>query len=224
MKDILVYNGPGVDGEYLNYTVSCLARLLSGYPIKIIGPSEVREGNWLATTALFVMPGGADIPYGKQLNGVGNQHIKKFVTEGGRYLGFCAGAYYAGEEVVFDLGGQFEVVGKRELGFFPGQVVGPYYLYATMMDITSGPNSLVVRYHCGGKFIATKSANVAVIATYDIDSQPAIVKVTCGKGIAALLGVHPEYPTEDPSVDALMRQILVDELELPARASLGVKP
>jgi glutamine amidotransferase-like uncharacterized protein len=44
----------------------------------------------------------------------------EFVQGGGSYLGLCAGAYYGCARVVFEPGTPLEVVGDRELAFFPG--------------------------------------------------------------------------------------------------------
>lgn len=46
---------------------------------------------------------------------------------GGKFLGICAGAYYGSCEVKFETEGPLEVVGKRELQFFPGTAYGPAY-------------------------------------------------------------------------------------------------
>ena len=79
-------------------------------------PSE----QWIPSTRLLVMPGGADLPYCERLNGRGNAVIDKFVRNGGSYLGLCAGAYYACRFVEFEVGSSMEVKGSRELGFYPG--------------------------------------------------------------------------------------------------------
>ena len=44
----------------------------------------------------------------------------EYVNGGGSYLGLCAGAYYACARVEFEMGSELEVVGERELAFFPG--------------------------------------------------------------------------------------------------------
>lgn len=41
--------------------------------------------------------------------------IAEYVREGGRYLGLCAGAYFAAKDLRFDAGGKQEVIGKRDL-------------------------------------------------------------------------------------------------------------
>ena len=77
---------------------------------------------------LLVMPGGRDLPYCSRLNGQGNENIRRFVREGGSYLGICAGAYYGSRRVEFALGDQnLEVVGPRELDFYPGVARGPVF-------------------------------------------------------------------------------------------------
>lgn len=49
----------------------------------------------------------------------------EFVMErGGAYLGLCAGAYYACRAVCFQQGRALEVLGERELRFFPGRAWG----------------------------------------------------------------------------------------------------
>jgi glutamine amidotransferase-like uncharacterized protein len=46
---------------------------------------------------------------------------------GGSYLGLCAGAYYGSSRVVFEPGTPLEVIGDRELAFFPGIARGAAY-------------------------------------------------------------------------------------------------
>jgi glutamine amidotransferase-like uncharacterized protein len=74
------------------------------------------------------MPGGRDLPYVKKLQGQGNRNISDFVRNGGSYLGICAGAYYGCSLVQFAQGDSLlEVVGPRELAFFPGISQGPVF-------------------------------------------------------------------------------------------------
>ncbi|KAF6259598.1 biotin-protein ligase [Scenedesmus sp. NREL 46B-D3] len=90
-------------------------------------PAELLDGSWTSEAALLVMPGGADMPYCNRLNGRGNSLIKSFVHSGGSYLGLCAGAYYACSHVRFEEGSRLQVVGDRELAFFPGIACGAAY-------------------------------------------------------------------------------------------------
>lgn len=71
------------------------------------------------------MPGGADLGYCRVLNGQGNARIEQYVRRGGSYLGLCAGGYYGSVRCEFEVGDKkMQVVGNRELGFFPGTCRG----------------------------------------------------------------------------------------------------
>src|SRR5437773_4573344 len=67
------------------------------------------------------LPWRADLGYCRTLNGEGNRRINQFVRRGGAYLGLCAGGYYGSKVCEFEVGNkELEVVGSRELAFFPG--------------------------------------------------------------------------------------------------------
>lgn len=56
-----------------------------------IGSEQLLSEPWEETTALFVMPGGRDLPYCKKLNGPGNNKLRDYVHKGGeicRYFTF----------------------------------------------------------------------------------------------------------------------------------------
>ncbi|GIL70073.1 hypothetical protein Vretifemale_911 [Volvox reticuliferus] len=126
--EVLVYCGEGAGYQSARNTLRALQSCLApGVEARLLGTSEMLEGSWRSRCLLFVMPGGADLPYCKHLNGHGNSLLRGYVAGGGSYLGICAGAYYACRRVEFDPGGSLEVVGDRELGFFPGTARGPAY-------------------------------------------------------------------------------------------------
>lgn len=123
---VAVYRGEGAGWRSVASTADALKRLLppSRYDVAPLGAAELLEGSWRDRAALLVMPGGADLPYCRRLNGAGNALIRDFVAGGGAYLGLCAGAYYACSRVEFEPGSPMAVVGARELGFFPGTARG----------------------------------------------------------------------------------------------------
>lgn len=177
----------------------------------------------MASTALLVMPGGRDLPYCAALNGTGNQRIRSYVHKGGRYLGFCAGSYYASgfcEYLVGDT--KAEVVGKRELGFFPGICRGPVFPAQMYNNERGGRqvkldvdktffqgydlSSFRCYYEDGGSFVNAhtfQDSNISVIATYTdetaLETQGRAAAVHCpvGNGQAVLIAVHPEFAPED---------------------------
>lgn len=78
------------------------------------------SGKLADSAALLAVGGGYDLGLIKALGHSGITNIRNFVHSGGRYLGFCCGAYFACDRIEFDKGGPLEVVGERHLKFFPG--------------------------------------------------------------------------------------------------------
>lgn len=124
---IFVYSG---EGAGMRSTLSALEALRASLPravaVSPLATADLLAGGWAGSAALLVMPGGADLPYNRDLAGAGNALIRAFVSDGGAYLGLCAGAYYGCARVEFEPGSEtgMAVVGPRELAFFPGAAVG----------------------------------------------------------------------------------------------------
>lgn len=183
----------------------------------VTGDMLVKEP-WSATCALLVVPGGADLGYGRTLNGVGNRRIEQFVKRGGAYLGFCAGGYYGCKRCEFEVGNKsLEVTGDRELAFFPGTCRGgafPGFVYhseagarAAELKVAAGalggtvPAVFRSYYNGGGVFVDAPSFDtVEVLASYtealNVDpgnGSAAVVHCKVGDGAAILTGPHPEF-------------------------------
>ena len=182
---VYIYHDEGVSEESLTQTIATFETLLTKYAIKTINAEQVKSRVWTQDAALFVMPGGADLPYTKKLNGKGNDIIKRYVKDGGAFLGICAGSYYASSYVEFDKNGPLEVLGNRELSFFKGRAVGPIlapYDYKTQSGARAAKirtilTDVTVFYNCGGFFENAESyPNTKVIATYE-NNLPAIIFV-----------------------------------------------
>jgi biotin--protein ligase len=212
---IYLYAGPGAFENSVAQAESTLTFLASpSYKIKKIGPKEVIEGKWATDAALIVMPGGADIPYGKHLSPQGNLNIKEFVKNGGAYLGLCGGAYYGAKEILFAVGTPMEVTGKRELSFYQGIAEGPVlapFVYdshssarlASLRWIAAenplSENRLFASFFNGGCHFVNAEAvkNATPLAKYieenSNEEKTAIVEIKVGKGTVILSGVHFEY-------------------------------
>jgi glutamine amidotransferase-like uncharacterized protein len=214
-QNIYIYEGPGTSSVAIKHTHYTMRKLTNGrYTIKTISPKEVCEGSWVNNAALFIMPGGADIPYAQALNGIGNEHIQAYVQKGGSYMGFCAGAYYGSQQIVFAKNTPLEVIGQRELAFFPGVTEGPTlkpWGYKTNAgadaalihwQAPSGPfpknHDFTVYYNGGGHFVNAESyPHLTVLATYAAPSpKAAIVEIGVGKGRVILCSVHCEFAPE----------------------------
>ncbi len=217
---IYIYKGIGTSEESIRHTVDALKK--ENFASKTIDDTELLEGVWTKDAKLFIMPGGADVPYVKKLNGKGNQIIRTFVENGGSYLGLCAGAYYGSGYVEFDLGGKLEVVGKRELSFFPGKSIGPL-LAPYDYNSKSGSRAAKIKwngldhpfsvYFSGGSYFEQpdQHSNIEVLATYMLDNKtlPAIIQIKFKKGKVVLSGVHFEYnPELLDAHDAHLKEII----------------
>lgn len=124
--NVLIYSGPGSTVESVKACNDTLRQVLSPYyAVSNVNAETLIGEPWAPSTSLLVFPGGADLPYCRELDGKGNDSIKKFVRSGGRYLGFCAGGYYGSSRIEFEAGDpQMEVSGPRQLAFFPGLCKG----------------------------------------------------------------------------------------------------
>lgn len=224
---VYIYAGPGTSKKGLVQTSAAICPFLnSTYHIEYITPEQLLNDGWETQAALLVIPGGADIPYTKALNGTGNQKIRAYVENGGAFLGICAGSYYAGQFVDFAKGTSIVVQGARELAFFPGIVRGPMFGPYDYMSESSAKSCEIrwidtlgfqkdtiftVYYNGGGYFVDAATKNqVTVLATYDLNEEfAAIIECRVGRGKAILSGVHFEY---DPNLleadNAYLKQII----------------
>ncbi|EGV63058.1 biotin holocarboxylase synthetase [Yamadazyma tenuis] len=213
--NVLVYSGPGTTTESVKHCLESLRIHLSPYyAVVTVGEKSLLNDPWQLKTKALVIPGGADTPYCNSFNGAGNRLITNFVRKGGKFIGFCAGGYYAAARCEFEAGTANEVSGSRELGFFPGTCVGTAYkgfVYnshegarITPISVSGSldcPPTVFNYYNGGGVFAnADKLSNVEVLGRYteDLDTPPeagnaAVVYCRVGKGGALLTGCHPEF-------------------------------
>ncbi|MBK1665667.1 hypothetical protein CKO38_13895 [Rhodospirillum rubrum] len=156
-------------------------------------------------TLCLIVPGGADGPYCAALNGEGNDRIRAFVAGGGRYLGICAGAYYACREIAFHAGRADAVVGQRDLALLAARAIGSLDDLAPPYDRTLAsaaavrldwPGLGVFRghYHGGPRFEIDPGAAITVLARFgDVPGcPPAVVQASLGQGMVVACSVHLE--------------------------------
>ncbi|CCE61384.1 hypothetical protein TPHA_0A03060 [Tetrapisispora phaffii CBS 4417] len=217
--NVLVYNGNGTSLSSVKHTVDTLRAFLEPYySVSTISAKGLQTEPWISKTSAVVFPGGADLPYVRDCKAVVPK-IKKFVQNGGIYIGFCAGGYFGSSRVEFAQGDpSMEVIGNRDLAFFKGITRGPAfagYQYnsevgARAVELALTDGSKFRTYFNGGSvFIdAKKYDNVEILAKYtepvdtatlnsEADLQDAAVVVcNVGNGKALLTGPHPEFIPE----------------------------
>ena len=210
MKEVLIYRGPGVDVALRDMTVFSLSEVLpiSYYTLRLVSSEEITDPAWQQSAALFVLPGGQDRQYVNALSQEGMQNLKSYVANGGRFLGLCAGAYFASAAIEFEKGTAHEICQPRELAFFPGKAIGQAYEMGQFLNGASSGKIVPVRwernnqnsvhhvYFHGGCYFAPieNYPQVQLLASYRrlASYPPAIISCQVGAGRAVLSGIHPE--------------------------------
>ncbi|HEU4838614.1 MAG TPA: BPL-N domain-containing protein [Micavibrio sp.] len=194
-RNIVIYRDEGV-GEF---GLKCLAEFFEGDDVWFATAEAVIDGRILGMADLFIMPGGADLPYCKKLDGAGNSNIRAYVEDGGTYLGVCAGAYYGCEAIEYHKGREDAIVQERELALAPATAVGSIPQLAPAYDLTLNSAAVISlkgcghqAYYHGGPYFQL-NGKVDVVAYYDLPfAAPAIIRSKVGHGTAILSGVHFE--------------------------------
>ncbi|QDT95990.1 BPL-N domain-containing protein [Gimesia aquarii] len=74
-----------------------------GFQSTIVSPAEIRDGA-LQNYDVLICPGGSGSRQAKELKEAGRTAVRKFVRNGGGYVGICAGAYLASTHYTWSLG------------------------------------------------------------------------------------------------------------------------
>jgi len=233
MPKVLIYRDSGADPICLGFLQSALAlegvdqRYTIGWADKIMMQSE----SWIKDTRLLIFPGGRDIPYHRALQGGPNRSIRKFVEDGGSYLGICAGSYYGSAFIEFEKGHPLEVIAERELKFFPGIARGSAYGHGKfcyrslrgaqiaslkLYPSLSSSETSAAYYNGGCAFVEAENyPNTTVLGRYsEIEGQPpAIIQCAVGSGKALLCGVHPEHSSLYPASKDFFHEELFNKLQ-----------
>lgn len=241
MSKVLVYAGPGTSRDSRVGTCAVLTRLFRHqYDVQEVDAATLARDPWDGVTKLVVLPGGRDTPYMADLERpfprtansaptdplpldapacTAAARIRRFVEQGGAFLGICAGAYYASSWCQFATGTELEVDGPRTgLRFYPDKCWGPIYpdfdydsdrgARQVRVAVTDGNTPCLFYHNGGGAFLRAEqhaSEGVRVLAHYeahphmrtphgDANRLPAVVSCRVGAGHALLFGVHPEIP------------------------------
>lgn len=210
-KTIAVYTGPGTSTGNL---VPRLRESFNAIAIRQTGAADIHDPQTLnEDTLAFFLPGivGEDSPYTRELGPRGNAAIRRYVEEGGVFVGVCAGAYYACADIVYDP--PWRVTRKTSrpgLDFFNALAKGPLPGLGTAGDDYWFSDCSMTRISYKGKNGATRTTGIAygngpalfpydenddleVLARYnDVPGQPIAVAIKkVGKGLAIFLGVLP---------------------------------
>jgi hypothetical protein len=208
----LIYKGPGscsvADGDagitgYGCSEAACDVATVAGYQCQYVGPTDLSNSATAAqVSAIFgsakvwIQPGGyADEAYNAMTTKL-RSSIVSFVSSGGGYVGFCAGAFLAASGFnIFP--GDADLYSYQDIGTSEDEDYNylPIKWGTTTRDI----------YFEGGPYFHNLSSAVEVMATFGTSSTVAAARVAYGLGRVYVSGPHPEAPavwgTEDGNND-----------------------
>jgi glutamine amidotransferase-like uncharacterized protein len=187
----LIYRGPAA---CKGCPESVAALLEDKYEIVYAGPKEEVDVDetTLSTAQLYVQPGGGDLdkswPHVRKYA----SHIRKYVKNGGRYLGICLGGYLAGTEPGFNL--------------LPGSGQTDQYITSKNAVVTTEIDTVVplfwrgklrhIYFQDGGRFDLDLAAAPTEILAYYTNGKIAAAVQHSGEGRVGMIGPHPEADEE----------------------------
>jgi len=211
IADVLIYSGAGAGSEGIVAFEKFLD--LKGLTWLECDDTYIENNNLVDDFDVIHFPGGNSGYYVDDINSIGLQHIRDFISAGGGYIGICAGGYFACDRIVWE-GSTYD----HPLDLFSGVGYGaideiapwPNYAMTTITINTSNPinryesSSEYILYSGGAAFYPDEGQEMNVIGTYDLlNDDPAMINFRYGDGRVILFGPHPELE-EDSTRDGVV--------------------
>lgn len=198
---VALYNGSGSWAE----NVDTLKDFFTGYEIEfgLVDENHIIDPELLNNYEIIVLPGGGAADYRYEISN--HDSVRSFVENGGLFVGFCAGAYYAAD--IFSWQGTeydypLEIFSGSSIGPLSGQINwGEQALLKLNPDHPANESfdlELDIYYFDGPYFKPHDNGEevnagiIEVLAYYDVNNQPAVIAGRFGKGGYLLFGPHPE--------------------------------
>jgi glutamine amidotransferase-like uncharacterized protein len=99
---VAIFSDAGVTKKGVTQVERCLPES-QGFEVKTINAEQIRDGT-LKDFAVLIHGGGSASKQGETLGKKGRDAVKKFVADGGGFIGICAGAYLASAQYKWSLG------------------------------------------------------------------------------------------------------------------------
>lgn len=160
---------------------------LAGFETKFVGPLE-ESAEIFSKASVWIQPGGGSSLASETMLPALKENIKRFVSLGGGYVGFCAGGFFATEWIA-----DRKIQG---LGILPGtNDLYPEEEDAVIFPISwEGTRQI---YWEGGPYFIPPAQQLAapyeIMATYP-NAMIASVRSVFGSGRVYVTGLHPEAP------------------------------
>ena len=211
---VALYDASGTGGQDETTLEKLLAR--GGMRVTHCGPDEIVAGA-LDRFHLVVFPGGSGSKEGAAIGGEGREQVRRFVEQGGGYLGICAGAYLCtsgydwslnilGAKTVSPQWKRGRATLKIELTEQGRKLLGDH---SGLLDVRYHNGPVVVPAHVDGlpdyeplALFRTEIAEHGAPAGVMINA-PAIAAGRCGRGRVVFISPHPE---QTPGLEDLVRR------------------
>jgi glutamine amidotransferase-like uncharacterized protein len=225
--------------------LSALRSLLDAadIPHANVGPNALATGALGEDFDLLLVGGGWAGGYRRYLTAGAYDQIRRFVAEGGVYVGICAGAFLASDVVVW----RPDAASPREtydypLNLYPGVARGPIVSLKPWTETTGCPRGILegaemtrvttalgddvpLLYYGGPVFRGADVPGLEVLARYNApgtsaDGEAAIIRFPYGEGWVVLFSPHAEIAFEECRFKLLaaprdfLTDVLVDTLAL----------
>lgn len=206
---VLVYSGEGTMSESVNGILDCLNTTnnqnLTPYYYYDYATTKVVTASNLSSYDVLIVPGGDASTYVKG-NSIDSAAVKQFVNNGKGYIGICAGAYAASNQIdgLYSGWGLASTVNTKNV-IYEGLV--PVTITANGNVLGNGTSTINLHHQNGPAMYST--ASDTPMATY-ADNQTgyqgyaAIFGLNYGSGRALLSGSHPEVDPQNPLLLARM--------------------
>lgn len=204
---VLIYNGEYsigvcVTGIKNGLDTANANNLVPGYHFSYATSTTITSAK-LAGYDVLAMPGGSDGSYYVSSSSISGTAIKSFVSNGGGYLGICAGAY-SGVKAVS--------------GYYNGWGVAPHVmatrpwvegnvpiLIEAAGEELFGYGGIITMAHYNGPAMYASGGDMVTFATYADNScysqgLGAIVGDFYGLGRSVIVGPHPELDPKYPDI------------------------
>jgi hypothetical protein len=191
-----------------------------GFVTKRLQAADIRDGA-LADFDVLIQPGGSGSKQAKALESQGRENIRKFVDQGGGYVGICAGSYLASADYDWSLGLlDAKVIDRQHWARGKGDV--RIRLESSGKKLLSEPEeTVIVRYNQGPLLAPGNKSDIPdyePLAVFETEiaekgapkgvmkGTTAAARGTFGQGRVFCFSPHPEAtPGLDHYIEAAVR-------------------